>query len=137
MESTIRQQQIEKLQEYKEQMIQRSRQAESNGEGHHFLCLADLYSLAIQHENAKMYGSTLTINVGNDDDAVTKVSIEVRPDFKANTNYFEVSFAQWQAVPNKMVRKVRECRFTSAEEAFESITSLSENINRFFNTIKL
>ena len=137
MESTINNPQIEKLQQFKEQMIQRSKQAESPEESKYYLCLADLYMLAIQHEKAVMFGSTITIEVGSSDDAVAKVSIEVRPDFTKKTTHFETSFSQWQAVPNRLLREVPDKFFDTAEDAYDFITSLAENINRFFNTIKL
>lgn len=137
MESTINNIKTEKLQELKEQLIQRSKQADSPEESNFYLCQADLYALAIQHENTNMYGSTLSIHVGSDDDAVNMVSIEVRHDFKRNTNHFEVSFVMWKALTSKIANSVSEKHFSSAEEAFDFITSLSENINRFFNSIKL
>lgn len=137
MESTNNNTQTEQLQGFKEQLIQRSKQADSQEESNFYLCQADLYALAIQHENTKMYGSILSLQVGNDDDAVSRVSIEVRHDFKSNTNYFEVSFGMWKALTSKVTRGVSEKRFSTAQEAFDFITSLSENINRFFNSIKL
>ena len=135
MESTINNPRIEKLQLQKEQMIQHSKQAESSEESKYYLCLADLYQLAIQHEKATMFGATITIEVGESTDAIQRVSIEVRPDFSKRTTHFEVSFSQWQAIPNKLLREVPEKKFDTAKEAYDAIVGLSENINRFFNTI--
>ena len=137
MESTNYNPRIEKLQQQKEQMIQRSREAESAEESQYYLCMADLYSLAISDEKAAMFGSTLTVTVGNDSDAVTKVSIEVRTDFAARTNFFAVSFSQWQAVTNKMVREVPDKRFDTAEDAYHFIVGLALKINALFNNIQI
>ena len=137
MESTINNPQFEKLQLQKEQMIQRSREADSHEEGQYYLCMADLYTLAINDEKSKMYGSTMTVAVGTDDDAVTKVGIEVRTDFAARTNYFAISFCQWQAIPNKLVREVPDKRFDTAEDAYHFIVGLALKINAFFNNIQL
>jgi len=137
MESTSNNPRIEKLQQIKEQLIQRSKQADSPEESHFFLCEADLYSLAMQHEDATVFGSSLNIKVGSDDDAVSRVTVEVRTDFKSRTNHFEVSFGMWKALTSKITQGVSEKHFQSAEDAFNYIVGLSENINRFFNAIKL
>ena len=137
MESTSNNPRNEKLQLQKEQMIQRSREAELNEESQYYLCLADLYNLAISDEKAVMFGSTLTVTVGSDDDAITKVSIEVRTDFAERTNHFECSFAQWNAVPNKLVHGIPDKKFTTAEDAYNFIVGLSLKVNAFFNNIQL
>ena len=137
MESTNNNHRIEKLQQQKEQMMQRSKEAESAEESQYYLCMADLYSLAISDEKASMFGSTLTVTVGNDSDAVTKVSINVHVNFKARTNSFETSFSQWQAVPNKLQREVPDRQFSTAEDAYHFIVGLALKINAFFNNIQL
>lgn len=137
MESASKTQKIENLQELKEQAILRSKQAERPEVVQFHLFTADLYNLAIAKGNATMYGSSITVDVGTSDDAVAKVNIDVRPDFKAGVNYFEVSFGQYQAVPIRIVRDVQSKHFTSAEEAFNFINGLAEKINMFFNGINL
>lgn len=137
MESTSNNPKIEKLQELKEQMIQRSKRADSPEEGRFFLCQADLYALAIQHENTSMYGTTMSIRVGSDDDAVSRVGIEVRYDFKNHNIYFEVSFGMWKAITPRITNEVSKKRFSSAEEAFDFINGLARKINMFFNGINL
>ena len=137
MESTINPTRNEKLQLRKEQMIQRSKDAESKEEGHYYLCLADLYTLAIENGQATMFGSTLTVTVGSDDDAVSKVCIEVITDFSSLTNHFETSFSQWQGVPCKLIREASDKHFGTAEEAFRFIVGLSQKINAFFNNIQI
>ena len=128
---------IEKLQELKDQAILRSKQADNSEDSRYQLCLADIYTLAMQKENIQLFGSSITSIVGGDTDAVTCVSISIRPNFKERTFYFETSFSQYSAVPGELVRKVREKEFNSAEDAYEFITGLAENINKFFNNIKL
>ena len=137
MESTSNNPRNEKLQLQKKQMIQRSREAELKEESQYYLCLADLYNLAISDEKAVMFGSTLTVTVGSDDDAITKVSIEVRTDFAERANHFECSFAQWNAVPNKLVHGIPDKKFTTAEDAYNFIVGLSLKVNAFFNNIQL
>lgn len=137
MESASKTQKIENLQELKEQAILRSKQAESPEEVQFHLFTADLYNLATEKGNVTMFGSSITVDVGTSDDAVAKVNIDVRPDFKARVNYFEVSFGQYQAVPNRIVRDVRSKHFTSAKEAYDFINGLAEKINMFFNDINL
>lgn len=137
MDSTNNNPKLQLLQQYKEQMIQRSKEAETTEESQYFLCLADLYNIAISDEKATMFGSALTVTVGTDGDAVTKVSINIYTNFTARTNFFEVSFSQWQAVPNKMLREVPEKKFSTAEDAYHFIVGLALKINAFFNNIKL
>lgn len=137
MESTSNNPKIEKLQQLKEQVLQRSREADSQEKAQYYLCLADLYTLAINDEEATMFGSTLTITVGSDNDAVTKVSISVHVNFTARTNSFETSFSQWQAVPNKMIHEVGEKQFTTAEDAYNFIVGIALKINAFFNNIQM
>lgn len=137
MESTNKTRKNDKLQLFKEQMIQRSKQSETSEESQYYLCLADLYTLALQHESATMFGSTITLEVGGSNDAVQKVSIELRPDFTKRASHFETNFSQWQAVPNNMIQKVPDKRFNTADEAYDFITGLAESINRFFNSIQL
>lgn len=127
---------IEKFQKQMEQMIQRSRDAELKEESQYYLCLADLYSLAISDDKTNMFGSTLTMTTGSDDDAVAKVCIEVRTDFASRSNYFECSFSQWTAVPGKLLRSASEKRFTTAEDAYNFIVGLANKINAFFNNIQ-
>ncbi len=137
MESTSNNTQIEKLQQLKEQALQRSREADSQEEAQYYLCLADLYNLAIDDDKAKMFGPTLTVTVGSDSDAVTRVSISVHVNFADRTNSFETSFSQWQAVPNKMIQEVGEKQFSTAEDAYNFIVGLALKINAFFNNIQL